>query len=423
MEAPTSVNSALRQPFRLLHLMVIAASVSITLILVLTGSGIYQVFERQLVEIAEKDAVQAGADLIQRETDLLLRTGPQGQVDLAINLENLADIDHRLQHVLEPFNIVKVNLFSPEWLILYSSDRSLIGRNEFGNARLDRALKGRPDSHLATQEEIVRLGEKQATAVDVVESYIPIRDPSGRVVGCLEVYRDVTTYRHELLTGVVASVLLLLMVLLGVFGISYLFLRKAAKRLQSAQEELRSRTTRDELTGLANRREILQRAQVEMSRMQRHDEQKLENCLALLVVDFDHLGLINQEYGRGAGDLVLQELSKRLSRDLRGYDAIGRYEGEEFLIILPANTRSGAQAAAERLRSKISNTPFLVGNLEIDVSVTIGLAIAQSRDATFEPTLQRAQRAMLEAKQRGGNCVVCEELIDIPPHPARVGIV
>ncbi|PNU19517.1 GGDEF domain-containing protein [Geothermobacter hydrogeniphilus] len=420
METSSSVNTMQRQPSRLLQLMVIVAMISISVILILVGSGIYQVFERQLVQIAEKDAIQAGNDLLHREAASLLRTGPQGQVDLAVDMDRLAEFDQRLRQTLKPFNIVKVTIFSPEWVVLYSSDRSLIGTNEFGNDRLNRALKGTPDSQLVQHEKISRPGEPRPSIVDVVESYIPIRVGNGQVIGCFEIYRDVTRYRQDLLSGVIASVLLLLLVLLGVFGLSYLFLRQAAKRLQAAQDEIRRATILDELTGVANRREILQRAGIEISRMQRLEEQALENCLALLVIDVDHLNLINQEYGRAAGDDVLRGLSQRLAGELRGYDALGRYGGEEFLVVLPASTRSGALAAAERFCQKVRSAPFIVDTLEIEVTVSIGLAIAKVHEPSFEPALKRALEALARAKQQGCNCVVGAEAIEPPDHPARI---
>jgi len=235
------------------------------------------------------------------------------------------------------------------------------------------------------------------------------------VVGSFEVYRDVTSYRQELLNGVIASVLLLLVVLLGVFGLSYLFLRQAARRLQLAQGEGRRLATHDELTGISNRKKILQHAEIEISRMQRLDEQQLENCLALLVVDVDHLGWINKEYGRPTGDEVLRHLTRRLSGELRKYDAIGRFGGEEFLIILPANTRNGARTAAERLCQKVSNAPVTVGQLDIEVTVTIGLTIATPREISLEPALKRALTALGQAKQMGCNCIAETEPESIPP--------
>ena len=154
----------------------------------------------------------------------------------------------------------------------------------------------------------------------------------------------------------------------------------------------------DALTGLYNRRYFdthfdaqIQRATV------------TGKPLAFLMLDLDAFKAINDTYGHTAGDEVLTETARRLQENLRTVDMVARYGGEEFAIVMPDTTGAEAEAAAERLRARISNEPFNVGDnesVELSVTLSIGLAIA-SRKPDATDLIKRADYALYAAKRAG----------------------
>ena len=124
--------------------------------------------------------------------------------------------------------------------------------------------------------------------------------------------------------------------------------------LVEAREALRVQANHDNLTGLLNRGAILQTLENELARANRE-----RHPVAVLMADVDRFKQINDTYGHQAGDEVLRETARRMKAAMRRYDAVGRYGGEEFLIVLPGCDHPGALAQAERVREAIASEPFL----------------------------------------------------------------
>ena len=169
------------------------------------------------------------------------------------------------------------------------------------------------------------------------------------------------------------------------------------QQLIAANEQLRIRATYDPLTGLWNRCAILEMLDCEMERARRQREP-----LSVCLLDIDHFKHINDTYGHLAGDVVLREVGKRLRAELRVIDGIGRYGGEEFLIVLPACTESGALLVAERLRRILCNHPIsLEGNEPV---VTASFGVSQHCDGgSAAATIANADHALYRAKHDGRN--------------------
>ncbi|MBS2037557.1 diguanylate cyclase [bacterium] len=175
-------------------------------------------------------------------------------------------------------------------------------------------------------------------------------------------------------------------------------LQRTDPSLRQLLEELYSGSTRDSLTGLANRRQAELRLQEEAAMVRRHG---LSVCLALL--DLDHFKSVNDTYGHAAGDLVLQETADRLQSAIRQEDVLARYGGEEFLLILRHTALSGASLLMERLLRSISERPFeLLDGQQLNLSLSAGLALFAQGDE-LEQVLQRADQALYKAKQSGRN--------------------
>jgi len=153
----------------------------------------------------------------------------------------------------------------------------------------------------------------------------------------------------------------------------------------------------EELTGFYNRGYFYQRLEEEINRAERTDLP-----LSLLVIDFDHLKIINDSYGHLTGDKALKEISKIIRACIRKVDIPARYGGDELVIILPETDSISAFKVAERIRKKVANTPFR-NNTRLTVS--IGIA-TYPKDTTQSQTLfERADQAMYQAKQKGANRV------------------
>jgi diguanylate cyclase (GGDEF)-like protein len=156
----------------------------------------------------------------------------------------------------------------------------------------------------------------------------------------------------------------------------------------------------DELTGIPNRRSILEVLGRESARARRYAEP-----LAVLMIDIDHFKEVNDTHGHAAGDVVLKGVASTLHSTVRDSDFAGRYGGEEFLAILPHQDERGALIAAERIRRRIADSEMGPDRLKVTVSIGIGTMAADGVDAM----LSRADRAMYAAKAAGRNRVSAEE--------------
>jgi diguanylate cyclase (GGDEF)-like protein len=160
--------------------------------------------------------------------------------------------------------------------------------------------------------------------------------------------------------------------------------------------------TTDALTGLRNRGEFFNMAELEYERARRFN-----TPLAAMMLDIDHFKELNDRYGHAGGDAVLHAVASTCLRRLRSFDMVGRYGGDEFIALLPEVEVQSALAVAERLSVAVRGTPVLVGDDVIPVSLSIGLAFADhtARNETLAELLHRADLALYEAKAAGRNCV------------------
>jgi diguanylate cyclase (GGDEF)-like protein len=171
------------------------------------------------------------------------------------------------------------------------------------------------------------------------------------------------------------------------------------QELLVAREALRQQATHDGLTGLLNRSAILEVLQKELARSARSNAP-----LSILMVDLDHFKQINDTYGHLAGDAVLRDAARRMRRAIRRYDSVGRYGGEEFLVVLPGCDGAAAGVQAERLRLALASTLFSAGSCDIAATCSIGSAWCPGVGPCDADVLVRyADAALYEAKERGRN--------------------
>lgn len=176
---------------------------------------------------------------------------------------------------------------------------------------------------------------------------------------------------------------------------------KLQERLVHAREELYDQATRDGLTGLWNRVAIIQTLDSELARASRGG-----TALAIVMADIDHFKHVNDTYGHLAGDDVLREAARRMNSILRKYDSIGRYGGEEFLIVIPGCQFDDSLAVVERLREAVSDEPYTVFGANCRTTASFGLAWNDCPDSTDANRLLReADSALYSAKRNGRNRV------------------
>jgi two-component system, cell cycle response regulator len=167
-------------------------------------------------------------------------------------------------------------------------------------------------------------------------------------------------------------------------------------------ERLREMSVRDGLTQLYNHRHAMHILATEFSRVGRYQE-----ALSVLMIDIDHFKRVNDEHGHQVGDLVLREVGALLNQHLRNVDSVGRYGGEEFIIILPHTPCDAARQTAERLRSAVEQMRVTAGGAQPRLTISIGVACHPSVGVDSPNALIRAaDEALYEAKAIGRNRVV-----------------
>ncbi|MEH6403183.1 MAG: GGDEF domain-containing protein [Sneathiella sp.] len=178
-----------------------------------------------------------------------------------------------------------------------------------------------------------------------------------------------------------------------------LYLDVTAEKI--SEGELRRHATVDSLTGIYNRRYLLELSEREFKVACRY-----ASPLSILVIDVDHFKAVNDTHGHDKGDDVLAIVAQTIQSALRQSDIFGRLGGEEFVVTLPHASASAAYTTAEKLRQKIEKTKF--GKKGLSVTVSIGVAEIKPSDDTISATLKRADLAVYEAKRVGRNCVVAD---------------
>jgi diguanylate cyclase (GGDEF)-like protein len=171
--------------------------------------------------------------------------------------------------------------------------------------------------------------------------------------------------------------------------------------LLKAREELREQANKDLLTMLPNRSAIGRALEHEISRCHRDNR-----TVGVILLDIDHFKKINDTYGHFAGDSVLKETAMRLRGNMRDYDEVGRYGGEEFLVVLPNCEMEQAANQAERMRHRLQAAPMIVDGTEIFVSASFGVTVSDGSERSPDMFVRVADEALYRAKAGGRNKVM-----------------
>ncbi len=222
-----------------------------------------------------------------------------------------------------------------------------------------------------------------------------------------------TLSRDEVLSDWYELIYLILLLLLAIFSFFIWFnikIHREKRIIESQRIQLSEQARTDELTGLFNRRYVMEKLHNEFRRA----KQKCSH-LSLLMIDIDHFKSINDQFGHDAGDAVLRKVAETMRTVSRKDSILGRIGGEEFLVLLPATTGAESNALAERIRQAVNDCTTSLNQHNIKCTVSIGVAECNFEDSrcTERATIKLADKALYKAKHSGRNRVVA--YIDCPP--------
>ncbi len=178
--------------------------------------------------------------------------------------------------------------------------------------------------------------------------------------------------------------------------------KRLQDRLQDNYQRSLALALTDSLTGLYNRRYLMAHLEGLMARAAEGAQGP-----GVLMLDIDYFKRVNDGHGHPAGDTVLREVASRIARHVRGFDLVARYGGEEFVVVMPETQLAVAAMVAERLRNVVASKPIALGDGlgELNITISVGIAITREGGDSATAILQRADKALYEAKGRGRNCV------------------
>jgi two-component system cell cycle response regulator len=182
------------------------------------------------------------------------------------------------------------------------------------------------------------------------------------------------------------------------------------EELIAAQAALHELASHDSLTGIWNRREIFDFLNRELFRARRQ-----KHTVGVIMADVDYFKRVNDTLGHSVGDSVLVEIAHRLRSLLRAYDGIGRYGGEEFLLVLSACDLATLRERAEQLRTAVSAGPVITSHSPVQVTISMGVAASENGETPAEALLEGADAALYQAKQKGRNRVEECQLVCLWP--------
>ena len=157
----------------------------------------------------------------------------------------------------------------------------------------------------------------------------------------------------------------------------------------------------DPLTGLSNRRDMMEKLENEQSRFERYGK-----SFSVIMCDIDHFKKVNDQYGHDFGDYVLGEVAKLLKKQIREIDKLSRWGGEEFLIVLPETNFPGAVSVAEKMRQSIESYSFEFGGETLKISMSFGVSCHGNAGVKLDDLLKKADHFLYKAKNQGRNTVV-----------------
>jgi diguanylate cyclase (GGDEF)-like protein len=335
-------------------------------------------------------------ELIRQALDLCEKA--QRQRGILANLVNLARVQHRQGQPSEA---------------LRTLDRALELATRLGDRRIEAdiheekaAIQERMGDHRASLASFRRyealnqelVGAEKASRLNKLR-IVHETGKKEQEIALLTAGREL----ERLVRWTVIGALLFSFVFLGLLLSRYRLRVRTGREIDAKNVELQAAYARveelsrtDELTGLLNRRAVLEILTLEQARCERSGE-----SFALVLADVDDFKRCNDQWGHACGDQVLRELARMIRSAVRATDTVGRWGGEEFLLVLPATDEDGASEVAEKIRALVASSPIVWEGQEVSLTLTLGVTATGSGD--IETALRRADEALYAGKRNGKN--------------------
>jgi diguanylate cyclase (GGDEF)-like protein len=301
--------------------------------------------------------------------------------------------------------VVKVKIYDTRGLTVFSTDARQIGEDKSGNPGFLRALSGVPATDITFRERF-DAWEGVINDRNLIATYIPVRAADDApVAAVMEVYSDVTALvermhrtQHQVVGSVVGAMALLYLLMLWLAGRSDRLLREQDAARVANEERVRHQAYHDALTGLPNRTSFGEHLDEAVRRARRAEWE-----LGVMFLDVDRFKRVNDSLGHDAGDQLLRTVAARIGGCVRESDMVFRMGGDEFTVLLE-NVKGPEEAAAVAGRIvQAMSDPVGIGDHEIAVTVSAGIALFPRDDATGERLVKSADAAMYRAKDLGRN--------------------
>jgi diguanylate cyclase (GGDEF)-like protein len=219
----------------------------------------------------------------------------------------------------------------------------------------------------------------------------------GEVRGGISISLDIEELQSKIKYNTITIAVFGIITTLLLLGLIYFFMSRLIKRLDEARQTIEKIAITDALTEMFNRRHIMSRFEEEFEKFKR-----LKKNVSCIMADIDNFKSINDSYGHLVGDQVLKAISHRIRNTIRAYDILGRYGGEEFLIIMPDTKLEDASGLAERIRTRVKEET--INNATVTLS--LGVVCIQEGDRSLDDIIRRADQNLYRAKKDGKDRVV-----------------
>jgi diguanylate cyclase (GGDEF)-like protein len=312
-----------------------------------------------------------------------------------------------INHLVGDSFVVKAKIFSAEkGVTVFSSEAKQIGSRLPDSPGLQIALEGNTDSKMSFRPEFMGINGLLKN-IYVVGTYVPFyaneaSKRSGKPDIVFELYTNVTDRvaarahdRNLVILGVVASLSIMFLIMLFYARSGARQLKEVDRERRKNDKKMRHQAFHDVMTGLPNRIMFNERART------LRDKRKGAN-IGLLFIDLDRFKFVNDSLGHKAGDEVLKTAAVRIKRALRKDDQLFRLGGDEFIAILKYADEPVLEIVSKRIIKSI-NKPFTVEDVEVNLSVSVGVALWEDEESDLEQMVRKADMAMYAAKRAGSN--------------------
>lgn len=355
--------------------------VAIAVILAIACLGLRNIFRNLVLGEAERDAVRISRAISACEVKGFIQSPGAGQHSLHIPPEKMPQLDRKLRDFLAPFDIVKIKVFNLDTRIIYSTDPSIIGKLNPDNTKLAKALSGTAVSKYETKEHVWDLEGEKHYEVGIVETYVPIYNDAGEIVGSFEIYKNVTEDFHIADSELLRAGVLFFIALLSVFSALMFIIHRAVKVIKSSTAKLISSNKKLEKEMDERKRTEEEKRELEAQIRQTQKLEALGTLAGGITHDFNNILAAIVGYADLAledtpdGSLARSNLEQVLVASSRAKDLVKQIltfsrkteQKQDPMEIAPI-----INEALKMLRSSIPTTIEIRRNIAADLSVIMG---------------------------------------------------